>query len=302
MVESVVAHLIASRRPSSVRSIGAGLHDRGVQIEIMRHHGRADDADRDVEHLGIGDDLGRRHKAAQHRRDRRRRGSDLDRKADRDHDQQRDDEGFEEAKALVHQQQQQEGVERGDQRAADQGNAEQQFQRDRGADHLGQIAGDDRRLAGEPQQEIDRPRIGGAAGLRQIAIGGDAEPRRQRLQQDRHQVRQQDHRQQRVAKLRTAREVGRPVAGVHVADRDQVAGSEKRQQPARPVAAGWGPQWSRSPRTGCAGCRPRRPRASRRRWRWHSRQGLGGQFGRTGIHSNKMTDIRFLLQLICNCI
>ena len=74
-----------------------------------------------------------RHEAAQHRRDRRRRGRDLDRKADRDHDQERDDEGFEEAKAPVHQQQQQESIERGDQRAADQGNAEQQFQRDRGA-------------------------------------------------------------------------------------------------------------------------------------------------------------------------
>ena len=31
-----------------------------------------------------------------------------------------------------------------------------------------------------------------AAGLGQVAPGGDAEPRRQRLQQDRHQVRQQD--------------------------------------------------------------------------------------------------------------
>ncbi len=48
-----------------VALIGARLHDRGVQIEIMRHHGRADDADRDVEHLRIGDDLGRRHEAAQ---------------------------------------------------------------------------------------------------------------------------------------------------------------------------------------------------------------------------------------------
>ena len=35
----------------------AGLHDRGMQVEIMRHHGRAEDADGDVEHLGIGHDL-----------------------------------------------------------------------------------------------------------------------------------------------------------------------------------------------------------------------------------------------------
>ena len=108
--------------------IGAGLHDRGVQIEIMRHHRGADDADGDVEHLGIGDDLGA---TAQSPSSTAATGgaarSDLDPEADRDHDQQRDDEGFEKAKALVHQQQQQEGVERGDQRAADQGNAEQQL-------------------------------------------------------------------------------------------------------------------------------------------------------------------------------
>ena len=28
----------------------ARLHDGGMQIEIVRHHGRADDADADVEH------------------------------------------------------------------------------------------------------------------------------------------------------------------------------------------------------------------------------------------------------------
>ena len=38
-----------------------------------------------------------------------------------------------------------------------------------------------------------------AARLGQIAPGDDAEPRRQRLQQDRHQVGQQDDREQRVA-------------------------------------------------------------------------------------------------------
>ncbi|GCC48585.1 hypothetical protein chiPu_0032838, partial [Chiloscyllium punctatum] len=167
----------------------------------MRHHGGADDADRDVEHLRIGDDLARRHEAAEHAGDRRRGGGDLHREADRDHDQQRDHEGFEEAEAAVHQQQQKERVERRQQCAADQGNAEQELERDRGADHLGKVAGNDRGLAGEPQQQIHRPRIGRTAGLRQIAIGRDAEPRGKRLQQDRHQVGEQDDRQQRVAEL-----------------------------------------------------------------------------------------------------
>ncbi len=204
----------------------------------MRHHRGPDDADRDVEHCGIGDDLARRHESLQHRGDRWRRSHDLDRKADRDDEQQRDDEGFEKTKALVHQKQQQEGVKRRQQRPADQGNAEQQFQCDRSPDHFGQIAGDDRRFAGQPQQQIDRPRIGGAAGLREIAVGNDAKPGCECLQQDRHQVGDQNDRQQRVAKPRTTGEVGRPVARVHVADRDQIAGTGKGQQPAQPVTAG----------------------------------------------------------------
>ena len=31
-----------------------GLHQRGMQVEVMRHHGGADDADADIEHAGIG--------------------------------------------------------------------------------------------------------------------------------------------------------------------------------------------------------------------------------------------------------
>ena len=93
----------------------------------MRHDRRSDDANGDVKHLGIGEDLGGGRKTPQHRRNRRRGGADLDRKANRDHDQQRDHEGFEKAKAPVHQQQQQEGVEGRNQRAADQGNAKQKF-------------------------------------------------------------------------------------------------------------------------------------------------------------------------------
>jgi len=91
-------------------------------------------------------------------------------------DQQRDDEGLEEAEALVHQVEQQESVERGDDGAGDQRDAEQQVQRDRGADDLGEVAGDDGELAGDPQQERDRTRIVGPAGLRQIPAGGDAKP------------------------------------------------------------------------------------------------------------------------------
>ena len=76
----------------------------------------------------------------------------------------------------------------------------------------------------------DRPRVAVAARLREVASAADAEPHRERLQQDRHQVRDQDHAEQRVAVARAAGEVGGPVARVHVADRHQVARAGKREQ------------------------------------------------------------------------
>ena len=46
----------------------ARLHDRGVQVEVVRHHRRAEDADRDVEHVRVAQDLGVRDEARQRRR------------------------------------------------------------------------------------------------------------------------------------------------------------------------------------------------------------------------------------------
>ena len=63
-----------------------------------------------------------------------------------------------------------------------------------------------------------------AAGLGEVAAAGDAEADGERLQQDRHQVGDHDDAEQRVAEAGAAGEVGRPVAGVHVADGDEVAG------------------------------------------------------------------------------
>ena len=94
----------------------------------MRHHGGADDADGDVEHRRVGDDLGRRHEhRVQDGAGRWRGDEDLDGKAAEDDDQQRDDESLEITEAPVHQQQHQEGVKRGDKGAADQRDAEQEL-------------------------------------------------------------------------------------------------------------------------------------------------------------------------------
>ena len=73
--------------------------------------------------------------------------------------------------------------------------------------------------------------VGLVAELRQIALGGHAQLEREALQQDGHQVGGHDDGEQRVAEARAAGDVGGPVAGVHVADRDQESGAEKAQQP-----------------------------------------------------------------------
>jgi hypothetical protein len=62
-----------------------------------------------------------------------------------------------------------------------------------------------------------------AAGLGEIAAGDDSQLGGESLEQDRHQVGNEDHAQERVSELGSAGEIGRPVAGVHVADGYEVA-------------------------------------------------------------------------------
>lgn len=161
----------------------------------------------------------------------------LYREAGEDQCQQRHHEGLQRPLATSDQHQHQQRVAHAEQRAPGQRQAEQQLQGDGGADHLGQVAGDDRRLAGQPQQAAGARRVAFAAGLGQVQAAGDAQARGQRLQQHRHQAGEQDHREQQVAQLRAAGDVGGPVARVHVAHRDQVAGAGEGQQAAPPVAA-----------------------------------------------------------------
>ena len=49
MVLSMVAKRIASRLAARSFSVVAGLHHGGVQVEVVRHHRRAEDAHGDVE-------------------------------------------------------------------------------------------------------------------------------------------------------------------------------------------------------------------------------------------------------------
>ena len=61
--ESIVAKRIASVLLGERVEILARLHDRGVQIQVVRHHRRAEDADRDVQHRRVRQDLRARDEA-----------------------------------------------------------------------------------------------------------------------------------------------------------------------------------------------------------------------------------------------
>ena len=196
----------------------------------MRHHGRADDADRDIEHGRVGDDARLRDEAAQDLAQHRLGENELGHEAAGDHQQQSDDEGFEVACPILQQAQDHQGADRSDGDAPAERNAEQQLQGDRGAQQLRQVAGDDGELAQRPQRDGDPRREMLAAQLREVAPGGDAELGAEILQQHGHHAGQQHDRQQRIAEGRSAGEVGRPVARIHVADRHQVARPAERQQ------------------------------------------------------------------------
>ncbi len=66
MVESMVASVIASRFSGTRPAVSARLHDARMQIEVMRHHRGADDAERQIQHRRVLDDLDRRREAADH--------------------------------------------------------------------------------------------------------------------------------------------------------------------------------------------------------------------------------------------
>jgi hypothetical protein len=103
----------------------ARLHDRGMQIEVVRHDRRAEDTDRDVEHRGIGDDLRARHEATRDVHHVRLRQYQFHDEATGDDDQQCDDERLQLAEAALVKEQDEHDIKRGDADADDDGDAEQ---------------------------------------------------------------------------------------------------------------------------------------------------------------------------------
>ncbi|MNL26942.1 hypothetical protein D3C87_1485060 [compost metagenome] len=152
-----------------------------MQIEIMRHHRRAQNAKRQIEHLGVGDDLRRRRKTTNHLAPVGIGQRQLNGETHRDDAEKRDDKRFHPAEAKPLQIKDQEHVKRRDEDAEFERNAENQVETDRCTDDLGDISRDDCDFGQQPQHHRHRFRIGIATGLRQIAPGSNRQTGTERL-------------------------------------------------------------------------------------------------------------------------
>src|ERR1035441_4495200 len=119
-----------------------------MQIEIVRHHRGAQDADSDVE-IAVRD---MRYQAWQHVLHRGPASpADLDEEASTDYRDQSQDETLDHANPKSGEPEQQQRVGSGENNAVEQGNMKQQVQRDGRAQHFSEIAGCDCNLTQKPK-------------------------------------------------------------------------------------------------------------------------------------------------------
>ena len=186
----------------------------------MRHHRSADDTQRDKEHAGARQHFRGRHEALDEVSHDRLREEKLDADTGRNRQHKHGHQRFQPAVAEAGQRQQHQHVECRNDRAKEERDAKEDLQRDGRAEELGQVHRDDAQLGGNPEELPDGRRITLPAGLREVEAGRDIEADTQMLEQDGHQVRQQDHPEQRVTELRATGEVSGPVTWIHIPDRD----------------------------------------------------------------------------------
>ncbi len=222
----------ADRRAFARRVVAAdpGLHHGRMQVEVVRHHRRAEDADRQVQRLlaaqGVpgwpqaGGDI-RPVGADQHQFDEETRADGRD---------QPQHYGLQAAEVGALQGQHDQGIEGGEDHPGGNRDAQQQVEGQRRAEHLGKVGGDDRQFRQQPLATRHARAIALPGELREVAAGGDPQARTEALQEHPGKARQHHHEQQRVAEARARLDGGGPVAGVHVADRDQQAGADEQRQ------------------------------------------------------------------------
>src|ERR1044072_5258191 len=146
-----------------------------MQINIMRHHGRAKNADADVKHSLICNDTWIGNKAEE---DTGRAGFGEDQfsgKTTSDGGDKSDDNSLDITKSFSLQIQHQEHIGRGNDATPNQRNSEEKLQPNSRADNLRQIAGSDGELAKNPEKPDGRCRVMIAAGLGKVAASDHPE-------------------------------------------------------------------------------------------------------------------------------
>ena len=214
---------------------GAGLHDAGMEIQVVRHHSGAENADGDVQHFLVAQYFSVGDEASGGFAPDRVREENFIGEAEADAGDQGDHEGFDEAEAAALQGQNDEDVQRGEQNAEEQRDVEEEIEGHGGSQDFGEIAGGDGEFAADPEKNGHTARVVVAAGLGEIASGDDAEFRGECLQEHRKNVADQHDAEKRIAELGAAADVGGPVAGVHVTDGDEITGASEGEDFAEPV-------------------------------------------------------------------
>ena len=208
-----------------------------MQIHGVRHHGRADDADREQQRLRVGDL--RRHHVHGSRPPVDRRDEHLDQVAERNDAHHRADDELDRPEAVTLQHQQRVGEDCGYDHAGEQRDVKQQRKTDGAAQEFGQVGRHRGDLADPPHSPDQRRRKVIAAHLREILAGHDAELGRKRLEQHRDQIGDQNHPEQGVAVFGAGLDVGGEVARIDIGDRgdDRRTGQRRIGPPGAPAAA-----------------------------------------------------------------
>ena len=165
-----------------VASLDARLGERGVQVDDVGPDRGAEDPDREQHAVGAGegrDEPGRepaRVDAALH---------EVVQEAEQDEAEHGRDRQLEAPIPPALEREDGEGHDRGHEPGREQGHAEEQVEGDGRAHELGQVRGDGDGLGLDPEPEADRPGHRVATQLRQVALRGDADLRRQVLHEAR---------------------------------------------------------------------------------------------------------------------
>ena len=229
-------HHLAVRITQDAAAVGVAAgrdampHQAGMQVDRVRHHGGADDADRQQQALGAGQL--RHHGMECECRPVGRGDRHLDDVADADDADETGDHHLDQSKAAALQRQDRQRHDEGDQQPDRQAQAEQQRQADRGAQRFGKVGRHRGDLADDPHGQHQRAREMRAAEFRQAVIGDDADLGGQRLEQHRQNVGEHDDPQQQIAELRAALDVGREIARIDIGDRGDDRRPRERQEAA----------------------------------------------------------------------